>query len=363
MKKVALIFSDIEIGAGTNTDDFVEDKLLYDTIKKNLKISNNYYLDFVFNGDIFDFLKCPHKGKYPRYITEKISVEKLESMHTAHPLFFKIMTECLEYNDNIRLIFITGNHDMDTVFPKVQEKIKEFIAKNKEQQERILFPGFEYTDNLVHYEHGSQLDEVFKMDPKTIIYPAEEPFLNTPWGFNALYEHLFHMKEDYPYLERLSPKSNTISLLPLKLKKRLLFDTFIYLLKSFFYTQFKYKHDILYQLSFKEFKNYMFSLVRRDFELKFEKQAKKKLISNKFQVISYGHNHVGLVKKIKNKYILNTGQWRDEYHLKNNIFHPRPKSYGYILFDENKIYNLKLIWVKSKQKSKHMNEIKALILK
>lgn len=363
MKKVSLIFSDIEIGAGTNTDDFIEDKLLYNVIKKNLKISKEYYLDLVFNGDIFDFLKCPYNGIYPRYITEKVSLTKLESMHKAHPLFFQMMTESLEYNPNIRLIFITGNHDMDITFKKVQERIKELITKDLKEQERILFPGFEYTDNIVHYEHGSQLDKLFKIDPNKVINPAKEPFLNTPWNHNALLEHLVFIKEEYPFLERLAPKSKTISIMPLMLKKRLILDTIFYLFKSFFYTQFIHKHDILYQLSYKEFKKYMKSLVKRDFELRFEHNAKRKLIKSNYKIISYGHNHIGGIKKYNDKFVLNTGHWRDEYKLVGKVYQPKYKSYGYILFDENCIYSIKLISVKPTQKSKTIDEIKEKINK
>ena len=88
MQKLTLIFSDTEFGEGNATDDFVEDELLIETISKNFHYGKEYPIDFIFNGDTFDFLKAPYKGKYPRHITEKISLWKLEEIQKAHLLFF-----------------------------------------------------------------------------------------------------------------------------------------------------------------------------------------------------------------------------------------------------------------------------------
>ena len=163
MQKLTLIFSDTEFGAGNATDDFVEDELLIDTLKKHFDQGKQYPLDFIFNGDTFDFMKAPYKGKYPRHITEKMSLWKLEEIRKAHPLFFITLAECLKTNPQSRVIFIHGNHDFDLEFSRVQKELKEFITKDKKEQDRILFPGFDFTDGLLHIEHGSQLDEFFKV--------------------------------------------------------------------------------------------------------------------------------------------------------------------------------------------------------
>ena len=57
MVKEILTFSDIELGSGTLTDDFVADNLLIYTIEKHSKTDNA--IDLIFNGDTFDFLKTP----------------------------------------------------------------------------------------------------------------------------------------------------------------------------------------------------------------------------------------------------------------------------------------------------------------
>lgn len=357
MKKVSIIFSDIEMGIGNKTDDFIEDKLLSETIKHNLRFSKKYPVDFIFNGDIFDFLKAQYKNTYPRHVTEEISLWKLEAMQKAHPLFFKTLTHCLKQK-NVRIIFIHGNHDFDLFFPKVQKRIKNIIGVD---EQRILFPGFEYTDNLVHYEHGSQMDDIFAIDPKKLIYNSknEKPYLLLPWGFNALVEHYLPIKEEYPFIERLQPRHKVLEILPIKLKKKVLIDIIFYIFKSFLYTQFKHWNDMLYRFSYKELKKYIKKFVNQEFELQFEERAKEKLLKEKYCVMVYGHNHHGQLKKVENNCILNTGNWRDEYELNapKGTYIPKQKSYGFILFDENKVYDIKLIKVKSNQKEKTIKEI------
>ena len=78
--KLSLIFSDIEAGSGNRTDDFIDEKLLSKTIKVHNTESKKYPADLILNGDTFDFMKCPYKGKFPKHITSAIAVAKIESI-------------------------------------------------------------------------------------------------------------------------------------------------------------------------------------------------------------------------------------------------------------------------------------------
>lgn len=370
MQKLTLIFSDTEFGEGNATDDFIEDELFIDTLRKHFDQAKNYPIDFVFNGDTFDFMKAPYKGKYPRHITEKISLWKLEEIRKAHPLFFIALAECLQTNPQSRVIFIHGNHDFDLEFSGIQKKLKEYITKEKKEQERILFPGFDFTDGLIHIEHGSQLDEFFKVEPHKLIYDSPnqivgEPFLLKPWGYNALYEHYIFIKEEYPLIERLNPRARTIELLPFSLKRRILGGTLWYMLKTFLYTQWRHQEDPMYRFSLLEFKKYMYNFFKGEYELKVDRQAKRKLRKNIFQVLCFGHTHKPRLWKLKGKWMLNTGNWRDEYQLneKDKMYYPKVKSYGYILHDEKEIQKIELKKVKSKQKAIPIEEIKEYVRK
>lgn len=370
MQKLTLTFSDIEVGIGNNTDDFIEEDLFCNTLRSNFHYSQKYPIDLVLNGDIFDFLKAPYKNTYPRHVTEKISLWKLEHMHKAHPKFFNILHEFLRLG-NTRVIFVIGNHDYNIIYSKIKKELRNLISKDKEEfKKRIVFPGFEFKSYQVLFEHGSQLDQFFYVDPKALIHPkiqtiVEKPFLLVPWGYNALKEHLIWIKEDFPILERIFPKNKTINLLDKQVKKRVIVDTFFYMLKSFFFTQFRYKQDKLYNFTWQDFKKYMRNFLQKDYDIKFEDKAEMKLLSSRFKVIAFGHNHVSALYKIKDKYILNTNTWRDEYEYseETKTYHPSKKSYGFIIHDKNKIYNIKLHYVKSNQKELKPSEIKGLKVK
>jgi UDP-2,3-diacylglucosamine pyrophosphatase LpxH len=369
MPKLSLIFSDTEFGGGNKTDDLVEGQLLFKTIKSHFKEAKKYPTEIVLNGDIFDFIKCPYKRKYPRHITEKISLYKLEKIINAHPKFFITLKEFLKNDKRSQIVFITGNHDFDIIFPKVQERIKQEICKKEEElKKRILFPGFEYKDKLIHYEHGSQLDPIFKVDPEKIIYGTpkdrKDPVLLVPWGYSAIYDFFIQMKEEFPLLERLVPKTQVLKTFPKKTRRKFMFFSTVYLFKSFFYTQFKYWGDKLYRFSPYELYYFVSTLFRKQFELLVIDQAKRKIKSGKYKVFVVGHSHGDRIHKTKHgKYVLNAGLWRDEYkyNVKDQTYHPKDKNYGYLLHDDKKIHKIEILKVKSQQKPIKLNVIKKIV--
>ena len=93
MEKEIIVISDIEMGAGTLTDDFISDQALSRFI---LSIGNkNHPVDLVLNGDTFDFMKCPliidDKETHPRHITKDVSISKLHLIHKAHEKVFEAL--------------------------------------------------------------------------------------------------------------------------------------------------------------------------------------------------------------------------------------------------------------------------------
>ncbi|MAG78008.1 hypothetical protein CL616_01445 [archaeon] len=368
MPKLSLIFSDTELGAGNKTDDLVEEELLYSTIRKHHKDAKQYPTDLILNGDIFDFIKCPYKRKYPRHITEKVSEYKFKKIIKAHPKFFTVLRQFLKNDKKSRIIFITGNHDFDITFPKIQQLIKQQIGKKDEiLQQRILFPGFEYRDNQVHFEHGSQLDPIFKVDPEKIIYGSpeivENPVLLVPWGYSAIYDFFIQMKEEFPLLERMAPKKEVLKTFPKKFRRKLIIHSTWYLLKAFFYTQFKYWSDKLYRFSPYELYYFLSSLFRKQFELLIIDKAKRKVKKEDFKLFVVGHSHGDKIYEIKDSFVLNTGSWRDEYEFskKDKIYYPKDKNYGYVLHTKNNILKMEIIKVKSNQKPVKLETIKKIV--
>jgi UDP-2,3-diacylglucosamine pyrophosphatase LpxH len=368
MPKLSLIFSDTEAGDGGHTDDFIDDALFYETIANHFEESEKYPSDLILNGDIIDFMKTPYKGTFPRHITEKVSVGKLKRVVKAHPVFFQAMTDWLKASKTNRIVIVTGNHDYDLIFPKVQEHIRKVVSGGvKAFKERIVFPGFEFKDNLLLVEHGSQLDHYFRVDPEKFIHKSkyhDEPFLLLPWGFNALYDHFIHIHGKYPMLDRIQPRIQIFEALPMDLRRELYLDSTVYMLKSFFYTQFRHWRDVLYRFPPHLFFKYLFSFLRKDFELKISGVLLKLTTSKDVSVLSIGHNHRSKFRKLgRKKFLLNTGAWRDEYTAMKKFrkFVPKPKSYGYVLHNSKKILDVKLVMVPAVRKILTMKDLKGML--
>jgi len=333
------VFSDIELGGGTITDDFSEDTLFEHTITQ-LQPRGKAVL--VFNGDTFDFMKVPYKKKYPEHITETISLAKLAKIKKAHPTFFRVCAQwCEDGND---IVFVYGNHDFDLVFPSIQNKIMEYIGHT------VTFAGFEWTSGPVRIEHGSQLDNFFKVDPDKLLIEREkivsEPFLKLPWMYTAIYKHHMQLKEDYPLLEKIKPRDKLIKHLPLDIKRHYFWGSLRYVLFSFFIDQWRRWSDPLSHMHWKEFGHVIQKLMRNSLHLEVIKKAKRELRRSKYSVLCIGHNHEPQKIWVGNKVILNTGNWRDEYFIQEKMLLPRPKTYADIYYEEH-VQHAELIYVPS----------------
>ncbi len=202
MKQEIIILGDIEMGAGTLTDDFIADKPLAKFIKHFAKKSHP--VDLVLNGDTLDFLKCPYfkdgKEVYPRHITDEISLQKTQSMYKAHKPVFKALAEFVKKKNN-RLYFIIGNHDHDLTLSIVQKELEK-ILKSKSN----VFFTFNYEHMKVYAEHGQQYDFLNQVNRSQLYMTHRgKPILNLPWVSFGLMSNFMFIKEKHPFLERIVP--------------------------------------------------------------------------------------------------------------------------------------------------------------
>src|SRR3989344_6502787 len=208
MKKEIVILGDIEMGGGTFTDDFISDKalseLIYSLCNKSAPV------DLVLNGDTFDFLKCPYivnnVASYPRHITSDVSLAKFRLIYNAHTSVFEALKQFAQEKKN-KIFFIVGNHDADLVHPEVQESIKVVL----ESSENIIF-SFYYNEHSVHIEHGHQYDYLNKVNEKHLFLDYRgAKILNIPWVSLGLISKFMTLKEQYPMLERITPRPAVFS--------------------------------------------------------------------------------------------------------------------------------------------------------
>lgn len=333
MKEV-IILGDVELGGGTLTDDFISDNALVDLINKcNNKKKE---VDLVFNGDTFDFLKCPFvnengKRSYPRHITAKVSLVKLKLMYKAHTGVFEAWKRFVDCKQH-KLYFIIGNHDHDLFFKRVQDEMSNLLSVKYNN----IFFDLKYNKHRIHVEHGHQYDYLNKINPQRVFLRYKKDYiLNIPWVSLGIISKFMMMKEEHPFSERIKPLPRLFSHHKAVVRK-VSWSSVEYFLKSVFYYPFKYYYDPTYTFPRSLFKEFYRRVKDKHWEVdqivdKFKKKNRKKLGVNKIYVLS--HIHERYLEEKEGWVIIHPDTWRDEYilHEHNKKLVPKVKSYVHII--------------------------------
>ncbi len=334
LQKEIIVLGDVEMGAGNLTDDFISDQALAELI---LELAERPHpVDLVFNGDTFDFLKCPFLEKggklvYPRHITREISLGKLELIYQAHTKVFLALKRFLGRQDK-RCFFIVGNHDFDLVSKAVKEKLKKILGHSLQ----VHFLGRKYESSGVYAEHGQQHDFLNRLNLRRLFLRYRgETILNIPFVSLGLISQMMKVKEEHPFLERIYPRTLLFQIHPQTVKKLTLHSA-AYLLKSTLYYPGRYFFDPTYTFPtglFHEFYRRV-KAVHWDVDEvlhSFKKEWSGGLKKNKIYVL--GHVHKKLVEDKDGVVIIHPGSWRDEYELdeKTRTLTALPKRYVQVL--------------------------------
>ncbi len=326
-----IIFSDIEMGAGTSTDDFNHDKLLSEIILDLKKESKNNPIDLVFNGDTFDFLKCPVvKGKkytYPKKINEVIALQKLESIYKAHRMIFDSIKEFLQNKGN-RVYFLYGNHDYEILFGTIQDKIKSLL---KASDSNVSF-GFLYKTEHVHIEHGNRHDKNTYIPDNYIRKSKNQSILNIPLLDSNFTGAFMKLKEKYPMHERIENKRGVALI-----NKRLSRVVALAIAKYFYYNIIdligkifsKDRHTLIKSFIFPLHK--LMTIELETFDLGLYTRRVSKTPSTKLIIFGHIHRKHQIEMPSYKSFTLDT--WRDEYLLdvKTKTLYPKTKRYAKII--------------------------------
>ena len=204
--RLIVCFSDIEMGAGGLLDDFPHsdwfDALLatYDGV--------DVPVDLVLNGDTFDFLKTSVEGAWPRHVTAEVALAKVDRVARAHPTFFSGLRRFLSF-PNRTVAFTVGNHDPELLFPEVQQALTALVDAP------LGFPGFAIDIGDAHFEHGSQVDEMFRMHPTDHFAEHQgRRVLRLPWGSVGILDVAMPLHPLVFDLDRVKPHRRVLELLP-----------------------------------------------------------------------------------------------------------------------------------------------------
>lgn len=330
--------SDIELGRGDIFDDFSDDNTLIKFLEQITSKTQNEKTTLVLNGDIFDFLKMPYEGKFPKHITQDISVWKLNEVITHHPTIFSALKEFTQ-NSNHKIFFVIGNHDADVVWPAIQRKLIETL----DSKGNIHF-GYKFQNKELHAEHGHLVDTFFSFNKnKPIISYRGEQILNLPWGWRACASHLMDLKKRFPYEEQLNPKPLALKLYPefAKESKKTVRDlTIKSIIRNPILRFWDPTHHAPYWKFFKHTLRHGFEYVDDE---KFIVHMIKTVAKNNptKQTIILGHMHIALESTENEQKIYVTDTWRNEYQILEN-YKKKTKTYVHAAYENDKLTSTSL---------------------
>lgn len=306
MKEI-IVFSDVEMGAGNLTDDFIADKTLARVIRTFG--AKKHPVDLVLNGDTFDFLKCPFtlkpRAEYTRYVSADVALAKLRLVYKAHRRVFHALRDFV-VREGKSVYFIRGNHDLEIAFPEVQHELQKYIGRN------VFFPGLVYDHHGAYIEHGQQYDIANFIHPRRLFTRHRgEKILNNSFSSFTVISALIPLKEHNPFLERIKPWAVLLTL-HTPIGKKVNRTIALYFLKSLFYYPLRYYDDPTRTFP-RQFVGEFIRRVRQwdwdvtDYLPVFKKKRKLK------KVIVLGHIHEKYVEQGREHVIIRPGTWRDEY--------------------------------------------------
>lgn len=311
--RLIVVFSDVEMGAGGEGDDFPHSGFLGDLMLTFLEgPQGDYPIDFVFCGDTFDLLKTPYLGGHPRHITKEVAVGKMASVAATHPRFFEALSKILEHpRASKSAYFIVGNHDPELLFPKVQGFIRALCGNER----NVHFPGFEATLGPVRVEHGCQSDPLFRIDPqKPFINAQGTQLLNLSWATIALFDIAIPLLPLFHFHDRLRPRNLVMEMIP-EIRELLVAKAWQYWTKDF-WREFMSMKDPVLKFNWSMVKEIVKRFTTSNPEVSIDKRwLKNTLEKEACEVFVTGHLHQVGTFYHGSKRLLQAGCFRDEYFI------------------------------------------------
>lgn len=187
-------------------------------------------IELVFNGDVLDYdapwVKDGHSSFDEFPLTEQGCAEHTARLIADHPGWFDATARALLHGH--RVLFLSGNHDIELCWPAVREVIKADLGRRwralwerAEQSgasaglsppaadpgERIRFRAwFHVTEDRIYLEHGSQYDHLNGVRYAMLPYTRDRSRIHPVFGkqafkrtgsrmgyFNPYYEETFYL--------------------------------------------------------------------------------------------------------------------------------------------------------------------------
>lgn len=186
VRRVRYIFSDFHLGQGRRPDgrwhpmeDFRSDEEFVQMLRHlHERHPEDVRLELHGNGDIFDFMAVPFRGKYWAVPTVEAALTEIKTIAAGHPAFFAGLRWILSVRPGADVIFTIGNHDQDLAWPEVQEFVRAQLVPPG-QEHRVRFVREENV-GPVNIQHGDAYD------PLNTVPSPDEMFITDHKGGSIL---------------------------------------------------------------------------------------------------------------------------------------------------------------------------------
>ena len=321
-ERVIVVLSDLEMGAGGVEDEFPHDAWLVSLLRHYQHGRfRDVPVDFVFNGDSFDLLKVPYRGAWPHHVTAEVALTKMACIVGAHAAFFEGMGEILGHTAAPRTVhFVVGNHDAELLFPQVQALLRSQLGGRG-----VDFPGFGLRIGPVLFEHGSQRDVMFRMDPDDPFVTIDgERMLGLSWGSVALLDALIPMRPLFYFHDRVRPKSRVMELVP-EIRELILSRVRTYWTRDF-WRDFLAVRDPVLRLDWALVKEVFWRFTTTNTEVHLDPEWLEQVVEqDPARLFVQGHVHHPTSHEHRGKRILQLGAMRDEYETDDAGTHFEPR--------------------------------------
>lgn len=194
------VVSDLHWGEGSKLEDFERDAELGQLLDHLCRQSQVHGApsELIINGDFIDFLRVSPLEPGPW----RAAIDKLKRVHAAHEDAFAALGRFVMTGN--RVTIVAGNHDVELVFPEVQQALTALIVPDAapDVRERVVFPRREPPPHFggrdlgpffhelrgVYIEHGNQLDPSNAFEHARILDEGAEGRLRLPLGSRFVYE-------------------------------------------------------------------------------------------------------------------------------------------------------------------------------
>jgi len=168
---------------------------LEETQRKISELGNQWPIELVLNGDIFDFdsvMQIPDPAPFEVNTLERLrglsaeedkSAFKIKIIIEDHHILFDAIRDFILAGN--RLIFVIGNHDIELHWPKVQYEIVRQLDLSEEMKNSVRFCEWFYVSNQdTLFEHGNQYDDYCaSIDPlHPLIKKGRDITVRLPFG-------------------------------------------------------------------------------------------------------------------------------------------------------------------------------------